>query len=108
MKKILLLSLIMLLAGCSPEAVVADAFWEDEPAPWEEVDAFYYPNKHNLNIVESQPGLKTLDECRAWVQDRADQNNDRSLPRFIGTPCFISRNIVSTASLSPGISVTRH
>ena len=33
-----------------PAKDVANWFWENSAAPWEEVDAFYYPNRSNLTV----------------------------------------------------------
>jgi hypothetical protein len=49
-----------------PGRQVADWFWPDSAAPWEDVDAFYYPNQANLNAFEAMYDLGSVQTCRAW------------------------------------------
>lgn len=61
-KTILLLSLAIILSGCS-----LGNNWT----------GFYYPDKNNIGDESKwiiQPGLKTLQDCRDWVAGVADNN----------------------------------
>ena len=51
----------------TPASDVASWIWGDRPAPWETVDAFYYPNRNNLSHDERRLNVGSLDACRAWV-----------------------------------------
>jgi hypothetical protein len=64
-----------------PPNTVANTFWEHDAAPWETVDAYYYPDRSNLSIFQKMPGLKSVDDCRAWVRLSAALNNDMGFIR---------------------------
>jgi len=64
-----------------PKNDVANVFWKAGPAPWEKVDAFYYPDRSRLSRFEQKLELDSLDSCRSWVQSRANANDDRRLIR---------------------------
>ncbi len=51
------------------------------PAPWESVDAFYYPDKSNLNISLENHDVGGLVQCRAWANSAAAKENDPQLQR---------------------------
>ena len=59
-----------------PKNDVANLFWPDTPAPWETVDAVYYPNRSDLSFYEREAGFENLDECRDWAVGLALQNSD--------------------------------
>ena len=79
MRWIILIAIVLWFVFGDPGKNIADWFWEDSAAPWEEVDAFYYPDKSNLSIVHSSKGLESVDDCRTWVSNAADANNDPNL-----------------------------
>ena len=60
----------------SPLTAIADRFWSDKAAPWEKVDAFFYPNRSNLTIHKAKRDLRTVDECRNWVKSQASEIGD--------------------------------
>jgi hypothetical protein len=60
---------------------IADIFWQEEAAPWERVDAFYYPDRNNLTMYRKMPDLKSVDECRAWVRSSSALSGDDGLYR---------------------------
>lgn len=64
-----------------PKTNVADWVWEDGAAPWEEIDAFYYPNRNDLSQFEMQRGLKSVSSCRDWVRRAASIRGDTGLTR---------------------------
>src|SRR4051812_17219954 len=41
--------------------------WPYTPAPWEDVDAFYYPDKSNQTVFIGNHGVGGLAQCRLWV-----------------------------------------
>jgi hypothetical protein len=65
----------------SPKKDLANWLYEYEPAPWETVDAFYYPDNNNLAKHSAAYGLKSLDECRKWVSGQAAAYNDPNFSR---------------------------
>lgn len=71
---------IWFLVG-DPQKNVANWLYGSEPAPWETVDAFYYPNRYDLSFVQTMMNLDTVEACRDWVYAAAEQNNDSSIER---------------------------
>ena len=70
------------LSGCdNPAQTVADWFWPSSAAPWEEVDAVYYPDKENLWNYERRRNVGSLADCRTWVRAEAMRFNDPILQR---------------------------
>ena len=63
----------------NPMKDVAGWIYKTEPAPWETVDAFYYPNIANMSDYRTQKNLKDISECREWVYQMAGINGDPSL-----------------------------
>lgn len=64
-----------------PPKTVANWFWADDAAPWETVDAFYYPDRSNLALYRSHKGLDSVQECRNWVRSAAASHGDANLIR---------------------------
>ena len=64
-----------------PIVTIVNRFWPETPAPWEDVDAVYYPDRGNLLVEVSAPHVGTVEACRAWVYDRAAANSDPTLTR---------------------------
>ena len=65
----------------SPTKDVANWFWSNEAAPWETVDAFYYPDRNDLSRDQRAYGLESVDACRAWVNGVAHSHNDIGIRR---------------------------
>ena len=65
----------------SPMSDIAGWIWEDQPAPWESVDAFYYPNRSNLAKSERSLNVGSLEACRWWASKTAARNNDPEIRR---------------------------
>ncbi len=81
MPALILIGVILWAVFGSPKKDVANLIWPDSPAPWETVDAFYYPNRHNLSTFETVRGLASLDGCRAWVRGAAAVRGDHGVVR---------------------------
>lgn len=64
-----------------PARTVADWYWPNDAAPWESVDAFYYPNKADLGTVREQHGLADVQSCRDWVNAQAYADGDPTMTR---------------------------
>ena len=64
----------------SPKNDVANWFWSDKAAPWEDATAFYYPDRSNLSKSVSS-GVGGVDECRDWVYAQAARRNDPNIQR---------------------------
>ncbi len=71
----------LVLASCSPKETVANLFYANDAAPWETVDAFYYPDRADLTISQSRMGLVDIAGCRDVVRSMAALNNDPQLLR---------------------------
>ena len=60
---------------------MTDWIWPHSPAPWEAVDAFYYPDKNNLTISTDNFDVGGLAQCRIWASSAAAKRNDPQLER---------------------------
>ena len=60
---------------------VANLFYSAGPAPWEEIDLVYLPDKRSpsVNEITSDPG--SLAECRSWARHMAAQQDDPRMER---------------------------
>lgn len=65
----------------NPTSTIAGWLWKDSAAPWETVDAFYYPNRNDFTVDVSSTGLSSVDECRDWVNAEAARRGDAELLR---------------------------
>lgn len=65
----------------SPITTLTKTLWSDRPAPWETVDAFFYPDKANLSVHTAISGFKNLDDCRSWAKDQASAIGDGTMKR---------------------------
>jgi hypothetical protein len=65
-----LCSLGLWLAFGDPPKATADLFWPQSEAPWESVDAFFYPDKGNRIEAKVQRGLDSVQACRQWVDQQ--------------------------------------
>jgi hypothetical protein len=64
-----------------PSATLAHWFWPDSAAPWETVDAFYYPSRQDLSKFGMAERLESVMACQDWVLGRASMNGDPDLIR---------------------------
>lgn len=64
-----------------PEIYLADLFWKTGPAPWEQVDLIYTPDRNDPLTEKEFPDVSSLDECRIWASHQAGQHNDPHLER---------------------------
>lgn len=64
-----------------PQRTAAGWFYPDSSAPWETVDAFYYPNKNDLTLHESALNLDDVQACRSWAYDRSAFHGDPTMMR---------------------------
>lgn len=60
---------------------LTSVFWSESNAPWESVDAFYYPDANNLAEWESEMNVGSVQACRDWVEDSAAAKGDSNLER---------------------------
>jgi len=65
----------------SPKNDTANLLWPNDAAPWEAVDAFYYPDRNDLTQHVAMRGFDTVDKCRDWVGAAAANNRDAGLLR---------------------------
>ncbi len=64
-----------------PPKDVANQFWKNDAAPWETVDAYYYPNRNDLSQHQKMTGLSSVEDCRNWVRSVAARNGDSGVLR---------------------------
>jgi hypothetical protein len=64
-----------------PLNFIAGIFWPESNAPWENVDAYYYPNASNLSDWKSQMDIGSVQACRDWVEGSAAIMGDVDLRR---------------------------
>jgi hypothetical protein len=64
-----------------PKQDIVDCFWPNGPAPWERVDAFYYPDRGSLTASLDNHDVGGLTQCRVWVRSAAATQNDAGLER---------------------------
>jgi len=79
-KWILGIVLIVWILSAAP-GFLAGIFWSDSNAPWEKVDAFYYPDASDLTECESQMDVGSVQACRDWVEDSATEKGDPNMER---------------------------
>lgn len=60
----------------SPANDLAGLFWPERPAPWERIDAFYYPDRRNFSVHRAAHDVGSLGGCRSWVRAMAEANAD--------------------------------
>ena len=81
MRWIVALAIVAWFVFGSPVKDLANWFWSDSAAPWETVDAFYYPDRSDLGEFLSQGGFGSVQECRDWIYSIAASKNDPTLIR---------------------------
>jgi hypothetical protein len=81
MPLLIIIAIGLWFAFGDPAKTVANWFWEDGPAPWESVDAFYYPNRSDLTAHMEMTGFDDVDACRIWVRRTAVAHGDALLMR---------------------------
>lgn len=81
LKAIPLFAILGWFALGSPPTDIANLVWSDDAAPWESVDAIYYPFASDLSQAETAGGLNSVDACRAWVHAAAADREDPELVR---------------------------
>lgn len=75
----LLLIVGLWFAFGDPGGDVAGWFWPESAAPWEQVDAFYYPDRNDLSVHREFRDVGSVEACRAWVYSMAAANGDPDL-----------------------------
>ncbi|MBB5539534.1 hypothetical protein [Rhizobium giardinii] len=78
---IFLAGIVGTLSGCGIQKTIANVLYEEDAAPWETVDAFYYPDRGDLTVHQAAYGLENVAACRSAVNAMARLNNDPSLTR---------------------------
>ena len=78
---IFILAIVVWFVFSNPKSDVADWVWSNSPAPWEEVDAFFYPNRHNLSISKAHYNVGTVENCRDWAYAEAALRGDPNMQR---------------------------
>jgi len=65
----------------NPTQTIAGWLWPHSPAPWEHVDALYYPDKNNLAVSLDNLDVGGLAQCRTWANSVARKQKDPQLER---------------------------
>ncbi len=81
MPLLILIAVVLFFVFGSPGKTVANMVWQNDAAPWEKVDAFYYPDKADLTNYEAARDLGSVQECRDSVGAMASANGDPGLTR---------------------------
>ncbi|GEO13526.1 hypothetical protein MAE02_12220 [Microvirga aerophila] len=81
MRWILIVGLLLWAIFGSPKSDIASWIWGDEAAPWETVDAFYYPDRNDLTKDRRSSGLSSVDACRTWINGVSRSFNDVGVKR---------------------------
>src|SRR3990167_1073093 len=76
MPYLVILGLIAWFVFGSPVQTLANSFWPEDAAPWETVDAFFYPNREDLALNDAVYGLSDLASCQRWARDQAMKYQD--------------------------------
>ena len=79
MLKTTLLILLVALCLAAFRGNIADWLWPTSVAPWEDVDAFYYPQSASVPSDDRKYGLASVDSCRRWVLSQAALRGDSKL-----------------------------
>lgn len=64
-----------------PPRTVAGWFWEHEAAPWERVDAFYYPSRLDMTKHQQVDDVGSVETCRDAVYAIAAGHGDPDIQR---------------------------
>lgn len=81
MPVLILIGIVLWFVFGAPSVTVANWFWKEDAAPWETVDAYYYPVRSNLADYRLVTGLGSVQECRRVVHSMASRNNDPGMIR---------------------------
>lgn len=81
MQWILVVVAILWVVLGNPKKDLASWFWSESAAPWEQVDAVYYPDRSDLSEYEIRRDVGGLDACRDWAYFRAENNDDGNFQR---------------------------
>lgn len=68
-------ALLWLVFG-NPGGTIAGWFWPETNAPWERVNAFYYPDRNDLTHDERKLDVGSVEACRDWVDGQARAAGD--------------------------------
>ena len=74
----------------SPTVTIANWFWENDAAPWETVDLYYYPDRNDLRKEERYADFESVEGCRRMAYAVAASRNDPGLRRG-GYECGIQQ-----------------
>lgn len=64
-----------------PKNDIANLFWPDSPAPWEDVDGVFYPDRYDLSVYEKADGFADLDSCRDWAENKSREMGDPNVAK---------------------------
>lgn len=64
-----------------PGKTLAGWFYPDAAAPWEPVDAFYYPSRHDLSEHFVQHDVGSVEACQDWAYSVAASRGDPDMTR---------------------------
>ena len=60
----------------NPKQDIADVIWPKSPAPWEQVDAYYYPYRDQTQQSHSAFHFQSVKDCRDWIEGKALEYGD--------------------------------
>jgi len=78
-KFVLITVVIHYLIFGSAKKDLGNMLWPEDAAPWETVDAYYYPDDSDPSRFETATGLENKEQCRDWAYAAAARNRDPDL-----------------------------
>lgn len=81
MAPIIVILLVVWVIFGTPLKDMANGFWSESVAPWESVDAYYYPDRYDLTNTVTASNVGGLEDCRAWVDYQARLKDDPGILR---------------------------
>jgi hypothetical protein len=72
-------ALILWIAIGNPLNTIATVAYPKSAAPWENVVAFYYPDKTDLTRGTQNREITSLEACRTWIVTTAARSNDPAM-----------------------------
>ena len=72
---------VLWVVFAEPVSNVADLFFSSGPAPWEEIDLIYYPDKLTPLLNKITSDVSSLEECRSLARYQAVQHDDPRMER---------------------------
>ena len=77
---VVMVLLVWLVLG-EPLIHVANLLYAAAPAPWEDINLVYHPDKRSPSVNAITSDLGSFAECRSWARHMAAQQDDPRMER---------------------------